>query len=146
MRITILLPFFVTAFWVSCATAEEILYYGNGWPISLVERACDGDEGCLTQLANCAPGTDDTCGTQVALCSAYDTARAYTPELCVIDLRPDETGSFWRVIFSETLGFPDLTPTEDTSCGRDTESELVVCFRQINGPVELEAWANIPIE
>ncbi len=146
MRITALLPALLTAFWASSAWAEEVLYYGNGWPISLVERACDGDEGCLTQLANCEPGTDGTCGTQVASCSVYVGASTYTSELCVVDLRPDDTGRSLRVIFSETLAFLDLTATQDAPCGFNEESDTLVCIRLIISQVELDAWAARPIE
>ena len=145
MRATALIPMLLSVMWTSAVTAEEVLYYGNGWPIALVERACDGDEGCLTQLANCAPGTDGTCGTQVAMCSAYDDTRAYTPELCVIDLRPDGTDSFWRIAYSRTLGFPELQPATDSPCGYDPESGKLVCIRLVNSPAELEAWAGLPI-
>lgn len=52
-------------------------YYANGWPIALAEAACDGDEYCLTRLANCAPGATE-CLATAALCTAPGTTQAET--------------------------------------------------------------------
>ena len=48
--------------------AEEVKYFGNGWPIALADAACGDDEWCLTELANCPPGTDGVCTAQAAIC------------------------------------------------------------------------------
>ncbi len=131
--------------WGSLLAAEDVLYYGNGWPISLVETACDGDEGCLTLLANCPPRTDGSCGVQVAWCRAYDTDRVHPAELCVIDLMANSDGSLWRLVNSQTLGFPDLGPSTELPCKYTTDGERLICVAPIISPDELRAWAGRPI-
>ncbi|HAR52879.1 MAG TPA: hypothetical protein DCS45_13535, partial [Roseovarius nubinhibens] len=59
-------------------------YYASGWPIALAEAACDGDELCLTKLANCGP-RNGHCSAGIALCQIKrgQTLRLSRP--CPID-------------------------------------------------------------
>ena len=75
----------------SAAGADEVRHYASGWPIALAEAACDGDEGCLTLLADCPPGTDGTCSAQVATCTRLERGGRVMETLCVQHGSPDDS-------------------------------------------------------
>ena len=71
-------------------TAED--HYASGWPISLAEAACAGDEGCLTKLAGCGP-EDESCAAGVSICEVrhQDNVMFYGP--CQTDRVAGPAGS-----------------------------------------------------
>ena len=69
------------------AQADVVKYYASGWPIALAEASCGGDEGCLTDLANCPPGTDGTCTAQAGRCTERANGKVTLDTVCTLRIR-----------------------------------------------------------
>lgn len=63
---------------------QDVTHYASGWSIALAEAACGDDEGCLTELANCQPGTDGQCSAQAAVCTDAQDTVLMRETLCTV--------------------------------------------------------------
>lgn len=133
-----------------------VLWYASGWPIALAEAACDGDEGCLTKLANCGPG-DPSCGMGVSFCIVIRHGALETAAPCQTDrvsqvgkirVRLDiPVGRFSEIVLggaktSRLDGRPAMRVGKD--CVAIPRDGLTVCARPMVERAELETWAKEP--
>ncbi|QYX58383.1 hypothetical protein K1T73_08530 [Roseovarius sp. SCSIO 43702] len=149
MRTLLLMILLATAATSARAQSTPEGYFASGWPIALAEGACDGDEGCLTLLAECGPGPED-CTTGISLCSV-DEAK---PRPCLTDRQTVEGGHLVtvsplgetpeRLLFTETgtgeiAGRP--ARADGAHCLRDLATDALHCARPLVTPADLAPWA-----
>lgn len=132
------------------SAAQEVKYYASGWPIALAEAACGGDEGCLTELANCPPGTDGNCSAQVGTCVETRDSTETLRELCTVRL--DEQALVMRLHDGDSAEWSDTTRAlrraiqnpaaeADPTCVT-YQSDHLICFTPILDSGTFERWAN----
>ncbi len=142
-----------TLFLVYCPTlvgAQELGFYATGWPIAMAEAACGGDEGCLTELANCPTGTDGRSTAQIGRCVEPAQGGGQTEILCTARLdkravtlrRPDGSGvTLKRANRTQRAALRRPDSNAVPTCLRYGAGR-VICFQPILDQATLIRWAN----
>lgn len=132
-------------------------HYASGWPIALAEAACDGDEACLTLLADCGPGAYGTCTAEVATCARFERGGLVMQTLCMRQGRPDDSRitlprqDDW-IIVRDTAGQLHVNgdPADVTASGcmrvaPDDRPVQDYCVTPVLDRQTLDAWAVRPL-
>lgn len=128
-------------------------YYASGWPIALAETACNGDELCLTKLANCGP-RNGHCSAGIAHCEIKrgQTLRLSRP--CPIDRVAGRAGRVIlmtlpsgrvRTLLFQSNGFAaiDGNPARPLSrhCLQDLVRGDILCATPLKTRADFDRWA-----
>ncbi len=129
-------------------------YYASGWPIALAEAACAGDEGCLTQLANCGPN-DPTCIQGVALCTRREGGQITLQTACRTDTLMADTGkavlatlpdgATYTLFLPDTgmAGLNDMTGSRSApDCFTAPDSQLSFCATPLVTEADFQMWRD----
>ena len=127
-------------------------YYASGWPIALAEAACDGDEGCLTQLANCGPGATD-CIAGVSLCSFSSATDFSFTGACRSDVIASAHGKAMRATLPNGDILTLFLPNQGTAslngraaerlskhCVKTFQDDLTLCARPLITEADFNLW------
>ncbi|WP_306154362.1 hypothetical protein [Roseovarius sp. MMSF_3281] len=127
-------------------------YYASGWPIALAEAACDGDEACLTQLADCGPGATD-CIAGVALCTFSSESDFTFTGACRSDVITSRHGKALRATLPSGEVLTLFLPNQGTAalngrmaerlsdhCVRTFQDNLSFCARPLTTEADFNLW------
>ncbi|MFU1476652.1 hypothetical protein ACM25N_02640 [Roseovarius sp. C7] len=133
--------------------ASDEGYYASGWPIALTEAACDGDELCLTKLANCGP-RNAHCSAGIALCEVKRGEKLRRSHPCPIDRVAGRAGRVIlmtmpsgavRTLLFQSNGFTSIDgrPARKLSrhCLEDLTRAVTTCATPLKTRADFDAWA-----